>query len=107
MATEDQQNEVSVSSSLRSLGDAPTITLRIHSPSSEVPNPLTLTFIPVATTVRELKSRIRDAIPSKPEADRQRLIHRGRMLGNDDETMVNVFGQAAVCEHSVHSRINC
>ncbi|KAI9791391.1 MAG: hypothetical protein M1816_003958 [Peltula sp. TS41687] len=103
MATEDHQNQTSVSSSPRSLGDAPTISIRLHSPSSEVPNPFTLTFIPVATTVRELKSRIRDALPSKPELDRQRLIHRGRMLGNENETMVHVFGQAALDDSATQS----
>lgn len=77
------------------------ITLRIHSPSTEVPNPLTLSLIPAATTVRELKTKIRDAVPSQPETERQRLIHRGRMLGNDSETMMSIFGQAAVSLASV------
>lgn len=109
MPTTDQQNETSMSSSTSSVGNAPpitplTITLRIHSPSAEVANPLTLTLIPSSTTVRELKLRIRDAVPSKPEIDRQRLIHRGRMLRNDDETMANVFGQAAVCGCLTHLR---
>ncbi|KAI9816652.1 MAG: hypothetical protein M1832_005038 [Thelocarpon impressellum] len=69
--------------------------LHILSPSSEVSN-LSFPSIAASTTVGELKTLIRDAVPTKPGPDRQRLIHRGRMLGSDADTLLEVFGQAAV-----------
>lgn len=73
-----------------------TVNLSIRSPSPEVPNPLLFSSLPVATTVGQLKLRIKDEVPSNPEPQRQRLIHRGRLLSNDNDTILNVFGQRLV-----------
>jgi len=72
-------------------------TLQIVSPSVGVASPLSFAHLPATTTVKQLKAKIRDALPSKPADESQRLIHRGRMLGRENETMLDVFGQEAVC----------
>ncbi|TVY21822.1 hypothetical protein LARI1_G000232 [Lachnellula arida] len=68
-------------------------TLIIVSPSVGVSSPLTFTSLPATTTVSQLKAKIRDSTTSKPANDRQRLIYRGRLLGREAETMLEVFGQ--------------
>ncbi|KAI0434729.1 hypothetical protein F5Y09DRAFT_337396 [Xylaria sp. FL1042] len=67
-------------------------TLQVLSPSVNVPQPLVLE-LPVATTVQQLKERIRSSISTKPPDDAQRLIHRGRLLIRDSETMLELFGE--------------
>ncbi|KAI0490372.1 hypothetical protein F4859DRAFT_6691 [Xylaria cf. heliscus] len=67
-------------------------TLQVLSPSSNVPQPLFLT-LPVTTTVQQLKERIRGCVGTKPPDDAQRLIHRGRLLARDSETMLELFGE--------------
>ncbi|KAH8166660.1 hypothetical protein CIB48_g1535 [Xylaria polymorpha] len=67
-------------------------TLQILSPSMNVPQPLFLT-LPVTTTVQQLKERIRGCVGTKPPDDAQRLIHRGRLLARDSETMLELFGE--------------
>lgn len=81
---------------------SPAFTLQIISPSVAVPQPLNFTGLPVNTSVRQLKERIRDAIDAKPGAQAQRLIHRGRLLARDDDTMLEVFGEEAVRTASLH-----
>ena len=71
-------------------------TLVIVSPSTGVASPLTFPQLPVVTTVSQLKAKIRDVLPSKPLNESQRLIHRGRLLGRDTESMLEIFGQEAV-----------
>ncbi|KAH7418363.1 hypothetical protein BKA64DRAFT_654243 [Cadophora sp. MPI-SDFR-AT-0126] len=68
-------------------------TLHVVSPSVGVASPLNFASLPATTTVKELKGRIRDVLPSKPQDENQRLIHRGRMLGRENETMLEIFGQ--------------
>ncbi|KAI1129474.1 hypothetical protein F5Y10DRAFT_238340 [Nemania abortiva] len=70
-------------------------TLQILSPSINVPQPLCLS-LPVTTTVRQLKERIRSCVISKPPDDAQRLIHRGRLLARDSETMQELFGEESL-----------
>lgn len=71
-------------------------TLQILSPSVNVPQPLLLENLPFTTTVRQVKERIRDAISAKPSDEAQRLIHRGRLLTRDTETMRELFGEEIV-----------
>ncbi|KAK0124449.1 hypothetical protein ONS95_009404 [Cadophora gregata] len=68
-------------------------TLHVVSPSVGVSGPLNFASLPATTTVKDLKGRIRDVLPSRPPDENQRLIHRGRMLGRDAETMLEIFGQ--------------
>jgi hypothetical protein len=73
-----------------------TFTLVVVSPSVGVSGPLTFPHLPATTTVKELKTKIREALPSKPADESQRLIHRGRLLGREAETLLDVFGQETV-----------
>lgn len=70
-----------------------TFTLQIVSPSS---GPLSFQDLPVNTTVKQLKGKIREALPSKPIDENQRIIYRGRMLATETATMLDVFGKEAV-----------
>ncbi|KAK0651744.1 hypothetical protein B0T16DRAFT_454172 [Cercophora newfieldiana] len=70
----------------------PTANINIVSPNVGV-GPLILSALPHDTTVRQLKERIRDTLPSHPTDDQQRLIHRGRLLARDNDTLRDVFTQ--------------
>ncbi|KAI9848809.1 MAG: hypothetical protein M1838_000362 [Thelocarpon superellum] len=80
-----------------------TMQLHILSPSPEIPNQLSLPSVLPSTTVGQLKTLIHDAVATSPSPGRQRLIHRGRMLGSDSETMLEVFGRLAIQENPIHS----
>lgn len=82
----------------QAVGDSTTFTLQVVSPSVGIPQPLALQGLPKDTTVKQLKERIRNAVNTKPTDQAQRLIHRGRLLARDDETMTEIFGQEAVCK---------
>ncbi|RDL40417.1 uncharacterized protein BP5553_00396 [Venustampulla echinocandica] len=71
--------------------------LVIVSPSVGAASRLSFPHLSANTTVKQLKAKVRDALPSKPVDDSQRLIHRGRMLGRDSETMLEIFGQETLC----------
>lgn len=73
-----------------------TVNLQIVSPSSQVRSPLSFQLLPT-TTVKELKDRIRNALEIAPSNEHQRLIYRGRLLGRDTETLMEIFGEEAVC----------
>lgn len=75
------------------------LNLRILSPSTEVEGGVVFPDISGATTVHDLRVRIREAFSSKPSPERMRLIYRGRVVANEDATLVNVFGADNVCEH--------
>lgn len=72
------------------------VDLRILSPSSEVDRELYFPCLSVSTTVAQLKDRIQKSIPSSPEACRQRLIFRGKVVMRDDATLLDVFGKDTV-----------
>jgi hypothetical protein len=88
-----------------SAGDAPTreeenpeplsFTLQVIStgPNS---NPLSFPHLPATTTIKELKAKIRDALPTNPVDEHQRLIYRGRLLARETDTMLDIFGQETV-----------
>ena len=61
-----------------------------------IPNPLVLSMVSSSATVGQLKLRIRDALPSRPPAESQRLIYQGRVLDDMDQTMMSVFGEREV-----------
>jgi hypothetical protein len=71
------------------------VNLQIVSPSFGV-GTLAFPDIPAATTIQQLKEKIRDAIPVRPSNELQRLIHRGRMLARENDTLQDVFGVEAV-----------
>lgn len=68
------------------------VNLKILSPSPEVEGGVQLPDLAASTTVRELRQRIHDAAPSRPATDRMRLIYRGRVVANDNDTLLVVFG---------------
>jgi hypothetical protein len=72
--------------------DISTINLKVLSPSTEVEGGVSFPDLPATTTVQELRSRIQDAVPSKPATERMRLIYRGRVVANDADTLGHVFG---------------
>ncbi|KUJ21076.1 uncharacterized protein LY89DRAFT_694708 [Mollisia scopiformis] len=73
--------------------ESSTFTLQIISPNS---GPLSFSNLPVTTTVKQLKAKIRDELPSKPVDEHQRIIYRGRMLAIENATMTDVFGKEAL-----------
>lgn len=76
--------------------DAPlAVNLHIVSPSAGVGN-LRFPGLPATTTIQQLRERIRESLPSRPADDHQRLIHRGRLLARDTDTLQNIFGEDAV-----------
>ncbi|KAI9783333.1 MAG: hypothetical protein M1839_003867 [Geoglossum umbratile] len=106
MPSEDISSEQAkagrTSPSSSSLG-VPSISVSILSPSTELPNQLSFPCVPIASTVGELKQRIRDAVSSRPDLERLRLIHRGRMLSRDTDTMSDVFGHTVADDSSAKS----
>lgn len=65
--------------------------LHVLSPSLEAPNRLTFNDLPLTTTVAELKERISQSIPSRPTAEQQRLIYRGKPLLDGSVTLQNIL----------------
>ena len=70
-------------------------TMRLHVLSPSLPQ-LTFPDISASTTILELKCKIREAVSTRPGPQEQRLIHRGRVLANDADTLLDIFGQQAV-----------
>lgn len=83
-------------SPLASKSAAQTILLHVLSPSIEIPNKLTFSDVPTSTTVAELKTKICNAVPSRPATERQRLIYRGKALVKDGATLAEIFSQETV-----------
>ncbi|KAG0651869.1 hypothetical protein D0Z07_1295 [Hyphodiscus hymeniophilus] len=67
--------------------------LVVISPSNGVNGPLHFPNTRGTTSVKEVKAKIRDRVSSNPTDDGQRLIHHGRLLSRETETMLEVFGQ--------------
>ncbi|KAF1927232.1 uncharacterized protein M421DRAFT_422084 [Didymella exigua CBS 183.55] len=72
--------------------DTVTLNLKVLSPSSEVEGGILLQDLAASTTVKELRLKIQDAVPSKPGPERMRLIYRGKVVANDADTLETVFG---------------
>jgi hypothetical protein len=73
-------------------------TLIVVSPSVGAASRLSFPHLPATTTIKELKAKIRDVLESKPPDENQRLIHRGRMLARETETMLDIFGKETVSQ---------
>ncbi|KAJ4362650.1 hypothetical protein N0V95_001358 [Ascochyta clinopodiicola] len=72
--------------------DSLAINLKVLSPSSEVESGVHLRDLAASTTVQELRLKIQDAVPSKPDPARMRLIYRGKVVANDTDSLETVFG---------------
>jgi Ubiquitin family len=78
----------------------PTLNLQVLSPSLQhVNRPLVFLGLPAATTIRQLKDKIRQTLPLRPSPETQRLIYRGHPLQRDQDTLLDVFGAETVSEH--------
>ena len=75
----------------------PTILLHVLSVSTGIPDKLTFPGLPASTTIGGLKTKIQDAVITKPHPGRQRLIYRGKALGQQDMTLETLFGLETVC----------
>ncbi len=83
-----------------------TFTLQVVSPSVGVNGPLSFSQLPTGTTVKQLKEKIRENLTMRPPDEHQRLIHRGRLLSREGETMVEVFGLETVRKETRLMRIH-
>lgn len=69
------------------------INLRILQPSTgTLETALNFSDIPLASTVRELKSKIQNALPSNPPTESLRLIYLGRVC-LEDQTLRQTLGR--------------
>lgn len=73
------------------------VNIAIVSPSVAVNAPLNFPGLPASTTVAQLKERIRDSLDAKPSNEQQRLIHQGKLLSREIDTLLEVFGEQKVC----------
>ncbi|KAF4982032.1 hypothetical protein FZEAL_2282 [Fusarium zealandicum] len=73
-----------------------TVSLQIVSPSVGVNRPLLFPGLPATTTVKQLKDKIRQTLPLRPADEHQRLIHRGRAIVRDMDTLLDIFGADAI-----------
>lgn len=76
--------------------DTLVVNLQIVSPSVGVNRPLLFPELPAATTIKQLKEKIRNALPVRPPDENQRLIHRGRALLREADTLLDIFGAESV-----------
>ncbi|KAF4994041.1 hypothetical protein FGRMN_6075 [Fusarium graminum] len=74
----------------------PTITVQVLSPSVGVNRPLLFPSLAASTTVNQLKDKIRQSLPLRPADDHQRLIHRGRAIVRESDTLADIFGPDAI-----------
>ncbi|EFQ26097.1 ubiquitin family protein [Colletotrichum graminicola] len=74
------------------------INLQVLSPSTAANSsrPLVFPGLAATTTVKQLKEKIRQALPLKPSDSQQRLIYRGRVLQPDGETLLSVIGEGVI-----------
>ncbi|EEU41854.1 uncharacterized protein NECHADRAFT_50799 [Fusarium vanettenii 77-13-4] len=76
--------------------DDQTVNLQVVSPSVGVNRPLLFPGIAANTTVKQLKERIRQTLPLRPSDEHQRLIHRGRAIVRESDTLLDIFGADAL-----------
>ncbi|KAH7152900.1 hypothetical protein EDB81DRAFT_436897 [Dactylonectria macrodidyma] len=72
--------------------DQLTVNLQVVSPSVGVNRPLMFPGLAATTTVKELKQKIRETLPLRPADENQRLIHRGRAIVRETDTLLTIFG---------------
>ncbi len=82
--------------SKRSAGQRQNFMLHVLSPSADFPHKLTFADVPVSATVGELKTKICNAVASRPSPERQRLIYSGKPLLRDTATLKDVFTEETV-----------
>ncbi|EAA32234.2 hypothetical protein GE21DRAFT_7256 [Neurospora crassa] len=95
MAANDREPAASLPTAPETTGEDAPLLVNIHfvSPSEGVPDDLDFQGLPAATTVGQLKDKIRDVLPMHPAHDEQRIIHQGRLLARESDTLLDVFGE--------------
>ncbi|PHH87278.1 hypothetical protein CDD83_9078 [Cordyceps sp. RAO-2017] len=68
------------------------VNLQIVSPSVGVNRPLLFPDLPATMTIKRLKDKIRQTLPLRPSDENQRLIHRGRALVRESDSLLDIFG---------------
>lgn len=106
MASEPSVDEPQSSSNNGSIVDELTVNLQVLSPSVGVNRPLLFPSLSASTTVKQLKEKIRQTLPLRPADDNQRLIHRGRAIVRESDTLEDIFGEDAVSS-SHHPKSVC
>ena len=76
--------------------DEQTFNVQVLSPSVGVNRPLLFPGLAANTTVKQLKDKIRQTVPLRPADEHQRLIHRGRAIVRESDTLLDIFGADAV-----------
>jgi hypothetical protein len=94
-STEPDQHQPGDTAAAQS-SDALTVNLQVLSPSFN--GPLRFPGTPASTTIKQLKERIRQALPLRPADESQRLIHRGRAIVREVDTLLDIFGADTVSE---------
>lgn len=85
------------SSNAPSQGESPlAVNISIISPSLAVNAPLNFTGLPASTTIGQLKEKIRKVLDARPANEQQRLIHQGKLLNRESETLLDIFGEQKV-----------
>jgi len=96
MASEPETRPTQPESDAEARSDQPIVDLVIVSPSVGVPQPLRFPGTPASTTIKQVKTKIRDAVALRPADENQRLIHRGRALVREGDTLLDILGAEAV-----------
>lgn len=98
MAANDQEPAASSPTAPETTGEDAPLLVNIHfvSPSEGVPDDLDFQGLPATTTVGQLKDKIRDVLTMHPARDEQRIIHQGRLLARESDTLLDVFGEDKV-----------
>lgn len=97
MASEPLNSQPESSPASGSSTDQLTVNLQVLSPSVGVNRPLLFPGIAASTTVKQLKEKIRQTLPLRPADENQRLIHRGRAIVKETDSLLDIFGAEAVC----------
>ncbi|KAK4657329.1 hypothetical protein QC762_212040 [Podospora pseudocomata] len=74
--------------------DAPlVVNLNLIQPSGTL---LSFARTPAATTLRQLKAKVREGLPSRPSDEQIRFIYRGHLLQRDTDTLLDVFTEQVI-----------
>ncbi|RGP80480.1 hypothetical protein FLONG3_1408 [Fusarium longipes] len=90
--SEDDESTTATTSAV----DEQTVNVQVLSPSVGVTRPLLFPGLAASTTVKQLKDKIRQTLPLRPADENQRLIHRGRAIVRESDTLLDIFGTDAV-----------
>ncbi|KAH8127831.1 ubiquitin carboxyl-terminal hydrolase L5 [Trichoderma asperellum] len=85
------------------LPDPPPVNLQVLSPSVGVNRPLMFPGLSAATTIKQLKEKIRQSLPLRPSDENQRLIYRGRALLHETDTLLDVIGGDVFRQPDLHT----